>query len=111
VTLFVVPVRSMPVSRLVSPVAVSFIVAKNTSSAAIATRHGRGAMLGTIISAARGYAVANRLAPLRALYFKEMGLARLKSLVRARLGTIISRAFARLMMVGATGIEPVTPPV
>ena len=40
-----------------------------------------------------------------------MGLARLKSLSRGGLGTIISRASARLMMGGARGIEPLTPPV
>jgi hypothetical protein len=40
-----------------------------------------------------------------------MDLARLKSLSRGGLGTIISRAEARLMMVGAPGIEPGTPPV
>lgn len=40
-----------------------------------------------------------------------MGLARLKSLSGGGLGTIISSAFALLMMVGARGIEPLTPPV
>jgi hypothetical protein len=37
-----------------------------------------------------------------------MDLASLKSLARGALGTIISRASARLMMVGGDGLEPPT---
>ena len=50
---------------------------------------------------------------LRTIFFmfapsRYMALARLKSLSRGGLGTIISRAFARLTMVGGDGFEPPT---
>ena len=40
-----------------------------------------------------------------------MGLASLKPLSGAMLGTISICAFAQFEMVGAIGIEPMTPPV
>jgi hypothetical protein len=40
-----------------------------------------------------------------------MGLASLKSLSGGGLGTIFVCTFVQTKMVGATGIEPVTPPV